>query len=111
MNEPIFMIEKPPPAVAGVLGGLRKFSFVKSQFVKRGGTLLACAALAHAAFAADPALPPPAQTKVDFVHDIQPILSKHCYSCHGPDKQEKELRWDIKSVALKGGTSGPAILP
>jgi len=111
MNESIFMIEKPPQTVAGVLGGLQKSSFAKSQFVKRASTLLACAALAHAAFAADPTLPPPAQTKVDFVHDIQPILSKHCYSCHGPDKQEKELRWDIKSVALKGGASGPAILP
>ena len=56
-------------------------------------------------------LPPPAQTKVDFVHDVQPILSHHCYACHGPEKQESDLRWDLKTDALKGGKSGPAILP
>ncbi len=48
---------------------------------------------------------------MDFVREVQPILSKHCYSCHGPDKQENDLRWDVKSAALKGGTSGPAIVP
>ena len=56
-------------------------------------------------------LPPPAQTKVDFVRDVQTLLAQRCYSCHGPDKQEGDLRWDVKSAALKGGTSGPAIVP
>ncbi|MEO6337596.1 MAG: DUF1549 domain-containing protein, partial [Verrucomicrobiota bacterium] len=56
-------------------------------------------------------LPPPTQKQIDFVRDIQPILSKRCYSCHGEEKQENELRWDTKSSALKGGTSGPAIIP
>ena len=56
-------------------------------------------------------LPPPAQKRIDFVRDVQPILSSRCYSCHGPDKQENELRWDTKSSALKGGTSGKAIVP
>ena len=56
---------------------------------------------------------PPRATKerVDFIRDIQPILSDRCYSCHGPDKQESELRWDTRASALKGGTSGPAIIP
>src|SRR5690242_15864076 len=56
-------------------------------------------------------LPPPADRKVDFVKDIQPILSKSCYSCHGPDRQKAELRWDIKAIALKGGEHGPTIVP
>src|SRR5207249_1880789 len=56
-------------------------------------------------------LPPPLQRHVDFLRDIQPILSSHCYSCHGPDKQENDLRWDVKSAALKGGVSGLAIVP
>ncbi len=56
-------------------------------------------------------LPAAAQRRVDFVQDIQPVLSAHCYSCHGPDKQENELRWDTKASALKGGSSGPAIIP
>ncbi|MEO6035882.1 MAG: DUF1553 domain-containing protein [Verrucomicrobiota bacterium] len=54
---------------------------------------------------------PPAQKQIDFVRDIEPILAERCYSCHGPDKQENELRWDTKAIALKGGTSGPAIIP
>src|ERR1043166_4615476 len=56
-------------------------------------------------------LAPPAQEPVDFARDIQPILSLRCYACHGPDKQENDLRWDVKSAALKGGVSGPAIVP
>ena len=56
-------------------------------------------------------LPRPALKPVDFVQDIQPIFSQHCYRCHGSDKQEGELRWDVKSAALKGGASGPAIVP
>jgi hypothetical protein len=56
-------------------------------------------------------LPPPASVQVDFVKDIQPILAKSCYQCHGEQKQKGELRWDTKQAALKGGASGPAILP
>src|SRR5580658_10978219 len=56
-------------------------------------------------------LPPPATTTVDFVKDIQPILEKNCYSCHGPTRQKAELRWDVKAIALKGGEHGPDILP
>jgi len=49
---------------------------------------------------------------VDFVHQVRPILKKHCYSCHGPDKQKSSLRLDIKSEAMKGGDAyGAAILP
>ena len=47
-------------------------------------------------------LPPPANRKVDFVKDVQPILAKSCYDCHGEKKQEAALRWDAKEIALKG---------
>lgn len=48
---------------------------------------------------------------VDFVDDIQPILSKQCYSCHGPAKQKSGLRLDAKASAFKGGELyGPAIV-
>jgi hypothetical protein len=56
-------------------------------------------------------LPPIASQKVDFVRDIQPILSARCYSCHGPDKQKGELRWDSKASAFKTGDHGPVIVP
>src|SRR5438105_791711 len=29
-------------------------------------------------------LPPPANRKVDFVQDVQPILARSCVDCHGP---------------------------
>ncbi|MEO5803216.1 MAG: PSD1 and planctomycete cytochrome C domain-containing protein [Verrucomicrobiota bacterium] len=56
-------------------------------------------------------LPAALTRKVDFTNEIQPLLAEHCYNCHGPKKQEASLRWDQKSSALKGGESGPAIIP
>src|SRR6266496_273113 len=56
-------------------------------------------------------LPPAASRKVDFVKDIQPILAKSCYECHGEKKQEAMLRWDAKEIALKGSERGPVIVP
>lgn len=56
-------------------------------------------------------LPPAATSKVDFVKDIQPIFSQSCLGCHGPKKQEAELRWDVKEIALKGGEHGAVVVP
>ena len=52
-----------------------------------------------------------AAAEVDFVQDIQPIFSEHCYQCHGGHKQEAAFRLDNKSSALKGGDFGVAIVP
>src|SRR5262245_10123470 len=58
------------------------------------------------AFAAD------SSASVDFARDIQPILVKRCYECHGPDKQKSGLRFDHKADALRGGKDGkPVIIP
>ena len=40
---------------------------------------------------------------IDFDRDVRPLLAKHCYACHGPDKQKGGLRLDRKAAALKGG--------
>lgn len=56
-------------------------------------------------------LPEAVKAKVDFKTEIQPLLAEKCYSCHGPETQENDLRWDSKSSALKGGVSGPVIIP
>jgi mono/diheme cytochrome c family protein len=56
-------------------------------------------------------LPPAAGRKIDYRKDIQPILAKNCYSCHGPEKQKSDLRLDRKSAALAGGAEGPAFVP
>ncbi|OYW77400.1 MAG: hypothetical protein B7Z37_04530 [Verrucomicrobia bacterium 12-59-8] len=53
----------------------------------------------------------PAAAAVDFVQDIQPIFSEHCYQCHGSHKQEAAFRLDHKPSALKGGDFGIAIVP
>ena len=56
-------------------------------------------------------LPPAAKRQVDFVKDIQPIFSKTCYECHGSEKQKSGLRLDEKAAALKGGDTGPLLVP
>ena len=53
--------------------------------------------------------PPPGA--VDFTRDIQPILQANCYECHGPQKSRGHLRLDLASGAMKGGETGPAIVP
>jgi hypothetical protein len=56
-------------------------------------------------------LPPPAERRVDFIKDIQPLFAKTCYTCHGPDKQKSNYRLDAKPHAFKGGDIGKPILP
>jgi hypothetical protein len=56
-------------------------------------------------------LPPAASRTVDFAKDIQPLLQKNCYSCHGAENQEGGLRLDQKKRALEGGDSGAEIVP
>ena len=56
--------------------------------------------------------PPAASGRhVDYEKDIQPILARSCYSCHGPKKEESGLRWDSKTAALKGGEHGAPLIP
>jgi mono/diheme cytochrome c family protein len=56
-------------------------------------------------------LPPAARQKIDFAKDIQPIFAQNCYGCHGPKRQESQVRWDNKEIALQGGEHGPDIIP
>src|SRR5437667_12549357 len=68
---------------------------------------VAVAMIAGTAFAQDP----PSVPKVDFVRDIQPIFKASCLKCHGPEKPKGQFRLDSKSLAMKGGVAGKAILP
>ncbi len=56
-------------------------------------------------------LPPPAQKKIDFVHDIKPILSTRCHFCHSKGTEFGGFRLDAREAAMQGGASGPAIVP
>src|ERR1041384_5383883 len=58
-------------------------------------------------------LPPAATSKVDFAHDIQPLLEKRCLVCHGPQQQMKGLRFDQKESAqrtIQPGKSSESLL-
>jgi hypothetical protein len=52
-----------------------------------------------------------AAAEIDFNRDVQPILAQSCHSCHGPKSQMGALRLDAKTTAMKGGQSGPSIVP
>jgi ankyrin repeat protein len=56
-------------------------------------------------------LPPPAGTRIDFTRDVNPILRAECHACHGSSQQKAGLRLDHRAAALRGGDSGPVILP
>lgn len=71
--------------------------------------LMVCSSVA-APVAAQSQLPPAASIKVDYDEHIRPLLSQHCYSCHGSEVQQSGLRLDLRQNALRGGDYGPVIL-
>ena len=48
-----------------------------------------------------------------FEKQVRPILANNCYACHGPDSGDGQahLRLDSLESMLKGGRSGPALVP
>ena len=73
------------------------------------------AATASRGRAADPGPPAGADAGgIDFFEKrVRPVLVQHCYACHGEGaKQVKgELRLDTRAGVLKGGSTGPAVVP
>ncbi len=57
------------------------------------------------------AMPAAAQRAPQFKSEVQPVLEKHCVSCHG--ETQKMAKLDLSSFAgmMAGGASGPAIAP
>jgi len=55
-----------------------------------------------------------AEEPLSFNRDIRPILSEHCFQCHGPDAQQQQggLRIDKREAAVEPADSGKiAIVP
>ena len=48
---------------------------------------------------------------VDYPTQVKPLLKKHCFACHGTLKQNASLRLDAGKLILRGGDSGPAVIP
>src|SRR5260370_36670038 len=46
-----------------------------------------------------------------FETKIRPVLVERCYECHGETKQKGGLRLDSRTALLKGGDSGPIVVP
>src|SRR5690349_5759156 len=53
----------------------------------------------------------PSVASPDFNRDVRPLLQKRCVMCHGPTQQMVGVRFDDREQALKGGYSGPVIVP
>jgi hypothetical protein len=48
--------------------------------------------------------------RIDFAHDVAPLLSKHCGQCHTGEKQQGGFSMNTRASLLKGGESGAAVV-
>ena len=64
---------------------------------------LICLAASGAILAAEVS-EPSKSNRVDFARDVYPIFRRSCIECHGPEKQEAELRLDQRASTLKSGS-------
>jgi cytochrome c553 len=46
-----------------------------------------------------------------FEKHVRPVLVENCVGCHGPQKQKGGLRLDSGAAVMKGGDTGPVIVP
>ena len=74
------------------------------SFLPRNLLLVATAVVVLSTSIADAAEP-------SFEKDISPILTRRCHDCHGADVQEAKLDLRTLSTLLRGGESGPAVIP
>jgi hypothetical protein len=78
------------------------------------GVLIASSWASGAARADEPkpagASPPPEAVEF-FESRVRPILVERCVKCHGPRKQSGGLRLDSREAMIKGGDTGPAVVP
>jgi cytochrome c553 len=72
------------------------------------GVLLATPIVAL--LSAQSAAPPPA-AQISFDTDVQPVLEKHCLSCHGETMQSGRFDLRTRDSVLKGGARGGDVVP
>ncbi len=49
-------------------------------------------------------------TDIDFARDILPIFEEHCIACHGPSRQESNLRLDLRESAIGTADWGEPVI-
>ena len=70
-----------------------------------------CYAIALAQGPCVAAQPPDNSQGVRFFETrVRPLLSEHCYQCHGPEEQESDLRLDTIAGLMQGGASGMTVV-
>src|SRR3954451_16812070 len=56
-------------------------------------------------------LPPAANRRIDFAHDVKPILDASCVKCHGRGRDKGKFNFDSVENLMKGGESGAPLVP
>ncbi len=55
---------------------------------------------------------PPAKSDDEFFEKkIRPLLAENCFKCHSGPKPKGHLALDSRAGMLKGGDTGPALMP
>lgn len=91
---------------------------MKRRVANAGGAMIVVCSVALAgagAAAGQPGEPPASSSAqpgaVSFDKEVRPILDARCMGCHGAAKRRGSLRLDSLEAALRGGKTGPAIVP
>ncbi len=48
---------------------------------------------------------------VDYLREVKPLLTEHCYKCHSASQQKGDLRMDTAALMRKGGKNGASFIP
>jgi hypothetical protein len=55
--------------------------------------------------------PPEPASAPSFSDEVAPVLERWCVRCHGAREQQGGLRLDDYAALIRGGDSGPAVVP
>jgi hypothetical protein len=58
-----------------------------------------------------PQINPGSSASSFYTATVQPALDRYCVSCHGAEKAKGKLRLDTFDWLMKGGSSGPSVIP
>ncbi len=50
------------------------------------------------------------EKKMDFAHDVVPILKQHCVKCHAGESKKGGFAFNTRQELMHGGESGPAVV-